>query len=159
MASRPDAMKILSWNVHGLGNPRTIRRLQHSLKNYNPQIVFFMETKLYRNRMERIRHRCGFANGIEVDSEGTRGGLCLAWQNDINITLQNFSKRHIDVMVADDERDTSWRLTGFYGSPYAHDREDSWAVLKSLWKNEKIPWFVCGDFNEIMYGFEKKEVC
>ncbi|MBA0729024.1 hypothetical protein Golax_022433, partial [Gossypium laxum] len=29
--------------------------------------------------------------------------------------------------------------------------------LENLHKDEDIPWFVCGDFNEIMYDFEKKK--
>ncbi|KAA3452441.1 reverse transcriptase [Gossypium australe] len=111
-----------------------------------------MEAKLCRIQTERVRRSCGFVNGIEVG----RGGLCLAWRNDINVTLQSFSKRHIDVIVEDTEINDKWRFTGFYGTPYAQDREDSWAVLKNLYYDEDIPWFVCGDFNEIMYGFEEK---
>ncbi|KAA3479307.1 hypothetical protein EPI10_019832 [Gossypium australe] len=34
--------------------------------------------------MERARRSCGFTNGIDVGSEDTRGGLCLAWRNDIS---------------------------------------------------------------------------
>ncbi|KAA3481364.1 reverse transcriptase [Gossypium australe] len=45
---------------------------------------------------------------------------------------------------------------GFYGSLYAQDREESWNLLKSLRRNEEQPWIVYGDFNEIMYEFEKK---
>ncbi|KAA3471313.1 reverse transcriptase [Gossypium australe] len=137
-------MKILSWNIRGLGIPRTVRRLRHSLKIYNPQMVFFMETN------------CDYTNGIEVDSDGTRGCLCLAWRNDINITLQDFSKRHIDVIVDDNKVRNKWRYTGFYGTPYAQDRDNSWAILKILYNYGGIPWFVCRDFNEIMYDFEKK---
>ncbi|MBA0729118.1 hypothetical protein Golax_020420, partial [Gossypium laxum] len=59
-----------SWNVRGLGRQWTVRRLRHLLKINNPQIVFFMETKLSRKQMEKARRRCGYANGIEVDSEG-----------------------------------------------------------------------------------------
>lgn len=87
-------MKIISWNVHGLGSPRTFRRIRHSLKTYDPHIVFFMETKLGRIQMERVRRRCGFVNGIEVDPERTKGGLCLAWRNDVNISLKSFSSIH-----------------------------------------------------------------
>lgn len=86
-----------------------------------------METKLCKNQVERVRRSCSFVNGIDVDSEGTRGGLCLAWRNDINVTLHNFSKRHVDVVVANNERDVKWRFTDFYGTQYAQDREDSWA--------------------------------
>ncbi|MBA0760111.1 hypothetical protein Gotri_022889, partial [Gossypium trilobum] len=42
-----------------------IRRLQHMLEIYNPQIIFLMETKLNSDRMERVRKHCGFSNGID----------------------------------------------------------------------------------------------
>ncbi|KAA3469174.1 reverse transcriptase [Gossypium australe] len=113
-------MKLLSWNVRGLGSPRAVNRLRHMLKTQNPQVVFFMETK--------------------VRKKGTRGGLCLAWKQEVSVNLQQFSKR----------------FTGFYGSPYEYDRDNSWADLKNLYIEERVPWLVCGDFNEIMYGFEKK---
>lgn len=60
------------------------------------------------------------------------------------------------MLVEDKEKGVKWRFTGFYGSPYVQDRSDSWVVLKKLTVGEAIPWLVCGDFNEIMYGFEKK---
>lgn len=91
-------------------------------------------------------------NGIEVDAEGTRRGICLAWKNGVNISLKNFSKRHIDVIVHDDEREVMWRFTGFYGTLYAQDKEDSWAVLKNLSNGDNIPWLVCRDFIEVMNG-------
>ncbi|XP_052481170.1 uncharacterized protein LOC128035464 [Gossypium raimondii] len=149
-------MKILSWNVRGLGRQRTIRRLRYLLKENNPQIVFFMETKLNKKQIEIVRRRCGFLYGIEVEAEGTKGGLCLAWRTDMDIMLRSFSKRHIGVSIEDKEKGAKWRFIGFYGSPYVQDRYDSWEVLKRLASGEVLPWLVCGDFNEIMYGFEKK---
>ncbi|MBA0671620.1 hypothetical protein Goklo_025395 [Gossypium klotzschianum] len=68
----------------------------------------------------------------------------------------SYSKRHIYVIVEDIERGVKWRLTGFYGSPYVQDRYDSWEILKRLSTGVEMPWLVCGDFNEIMYGFEKR---
>ncbi|XP_016694556.2 uncharacterized protein [Gossypium hirsutum] len=40
--------------------------------------------------------------------------------------------------------------------PYVQERHDSWDVLKRLVGGDVLPWLVCDDFNEIMYGFEKK---
>ncbi|KAA3469159.1 reverse transcriptase [Gossypium australe] len=108
-----------------------------------------METKINKIQMERVRRSCGFANGIDVDSNGSRGGLCLAWRSNATITLQNFSKRHIDMIIEDSD-------DGKNGDIQAQDRDESWNLLKSLCSNEELPWIVCGDFNEIMYGFEKK---
>ncbi|MBA0841495.1 hypothetical protein Goarm_003983, partial [Gossypium armourianum] len=116
-ASRPDTMKILSWNVCGLGNPRARRRLRYSLKQHSPQMVFLMETKVDKQRMERVRRSCDFLNGIDIEVEGSKGG--------------------------------------FYGSPYTHNKSDSWKLLKKLGQDKEFSWLVGGDFNEIMYSFEK----
>ncbi|KAA3488820.1 reverse transcriptase [Gossypium australe] len=144
-------MKILSWNVRGLGNPRAVRRLRHSLKLHNPQVVFFMETKINKFKMEKVRQSCGYQFGIDVEYLGSRGGLSLAWR----IILQNFSHCHIDVIVNEDGG-KKWRLTGFYGSPYTNERDEAWNLLRRLRNQGEYPWLVYGDFNEILYSFEKK---
>ncbi|KAA3454975.1 reverse transcriptase [Gossypium australe] len=120
-------------------------------------MVFFMETKIYDKRMEGIRRRCGFVNGIDIGAEGTRGGLCLAWKEDFMISLKTFSRNHIDVLIEECNVSGVWRFTGFYGSPYANNQNDSWNLLKTLGQGQRYLWMVCGNFNEIMYSFEKKE--
>ncbi|KAH1097610.1 hypothetical protein J1N35_014531 [Gossypium stocksii] len=51
------------------------------------------------------------AKRIEVDMEGTRRVLCIAWRNEIDVTLQSYSKNHIDVMIEDNVVGGSWRFT------------------------------------------------
>ncbi|MBA0782715.1 hypothetical protein Gotri_000553 [Gossypium trilobum] len=87
---------------------------------------------------------------------GSRGGLCLAWRAGKNVQLQNFSKRHIDVIIDEAEEGCKWRFTGFYGSPYPQERAEAWNLLRHLGTAGELPWMVCGDVNEIMYSFEKK---
>lgn len=71
------------------------------LKLYNPQLVFFMETKLDDKRMEIVR-KCSFVSGFIIEANGSRGWLCLAWKLRVNITLRSFSKNHIDAIVKED---------------------------------------------------------
>ncbi|KAA3477124.1 reverse transcriptase [Gossypium australe] len=99
-------------------------------------MVFFIETKINDKRMERIRRRCGFVNGIDVGAEGSRGGLCLAWREEIKVSLKTFSKNHIDVLIEE-------------------SNNSSWNLLRTLGQEQRYPWLVSGDFNEIMYLFEK----
>ncbi|KAA3485196.1 BEACH domain-containing lvsC [Gossypium australe] len=108
-------MKSISWNVRGLGSLQTTRRLQYFLKQQNSHMVFLMETKIDKQRMERVRKSCGFLNGIEIEAEGSRGGLCLAWKEDINVTLRSFSKNRIDVMVKEENSYEEWRFTEIGG--------------------------------------------
>ncbi|KAA3472330.1 Exo_endo_phos domain-containing protein [Gossypium australe] len=106
--------------------------------------------------MERVCRSYGYFNGLEVHRDGSKGGSCLAWKEEVSISVQSFLRRHIDAHVVDQNNEQWWIFTGFYGSPYAQEREESWNLLKSLRHNEEQSWFVYGDFNEIMYGFEKK---
>ncbi|KAA3454404.1 reverse transcriptase [Gossypium australe] len=105
--------------------------------------------------MSKARRSCGFINGIDVDAEGSRGGLCLAWKTGMDVILKSSSKWHVDVMVKEDSSQAEWRFTGFYGTPYSRDQNQVWDLLKSLSQNGTGPRLVAGDFNEIMYSFEK----
>ncbi|KAA3460557.1 reverse transcriptase [Gossypium australe] len=148
-------MKIISWNVRGLGNPLAVRRLRFMLKQHNPDMVFFMKTKVNDRRMERIRRRSGFINGIEVGANGSRGGLCLAWREECKVSLRTFSKNHIDVLIEERNVQEVWRFTGFYGSLYVNGQLTSWSLLRALGQEQQFSWLICGDFNEILYSFEK----
>lgn len=96
-------MKLLCWNVRGLGNPQATRRLQHTLKLYKPQLVFLIEIKLDHTRMERVQKRCGFHNGLDVSASGLRGGLSLAWNGNYLIQVRSYSNNHIDVEISEED--------------------------------------------------------
>ncbi|KAA3488936.1 reverse transcriptase [Gossypium australe] len=129
-------MKILSWNVRGLGRLRMVNRLKNKLRAINPRILFLIETKLSAKKMEMVRLKCGFENGIDIGVMGSRGGLSLGWKGNSLISLKSFSSFHIDVEVQDKECGTKWRLTWFYENPDERGRRD---------------------FNEITNSFEKKK--
>ncbi|KAA3469398.1 reverse transcriptase [Gossypium australe] len=122
-------MKIISWNVRGLGRPRTVKRLKNKLRAINPQILFLIETKLKAKEMEIVRRKLGFSCGIEVDADGSKGGLSLGWNNNSLISLRSYSSFHIDADVNDKDSGVKWRLTGFYGNPIERLRSNSWTFL------------------------------
>ncbi|GMI93033.1 hypothetical protein HRI_002972600 [Hibiscus trionum] len=110
-------MKLLSWNVRGLGKPRTVGRLKQKLREEGPSIIFFMETKVKDSKMAGIRRKCGFSNGIDVSAIGRSGGLSMGWKSSCIVSLRSYSKNHIDVLINDDSDGLQWRCTGFYGAP------------------------------------------
>lgn len=149
-------MKILSWNVCGLRQPRTIRRLKNKVRHLQPKIWFLLETKVNAIRMASIRKQCGFHNGIEVDAVGSKGGLLLGWKQDCDVQLYRYSQSHIDVKIMEESDGKIWRLTKFYGSPEEPRKKESWNLLRHLRTSNSHPWLVVGDFNEILFSFEKK---
>ncbi|KAG2411307.1 hypothetical protein I3760_Q012700 [Carya illinoinensis] len=63
-------MRLLSWNCRGLGNPRTVHDLNLMVKVHKPTILFLMETRLHKNRMEKLRYLFGFPNMLTMKGWG-----------------------------------------------------------------------------------------
>lgn len=145
----------LSWNCRGLGNPRSVRALHIMVQRWKPDIVFLMETKSKVSRMEKIKNRIGFANGLIVPSRGRSGGLALFWNRGINLEVKSYSGNHIDAFVRETENPSTWRITCFYGHPETHKRYESWRLLSFLHSQYHLPWLCLGDFNEILSMHEK----
>ena len=125
-------MNSLGWNCRGLGNPRSVRALHNMVRRWAPKIVFLSETKLKSKRMERIRNRIGFANGLFVSSCDSSGGLALLWTRETNLEIKSYGNHHIDAIVTKESTNFKWRLTGFYGHSQAHLRQFSWDLLSFL---------------------------
>jgi exonuclease III len=92
-------MRILSWNCRGLGNLRTVRDLFRVVKEKCPSLVFLMETKVRKEKMDLIRYKLGFPNMFVVDCMEKSGVMALLWGSEILVNIQNFSLRHINCCV------------------------------------------------------------
>ncbi|XP_042974797.1 uncharacterized protein LOC122306435 [Carya illinoinensis] len=149
-------MKILSWNCRGLGNPRTVQDLCLIVKEKKPNIVFLMETKLISVKTEWLKSRVGFQNCFVVDPMGLGGGLILFWDMEVELEVYNYSQRHINSWITDRDSKFSWLLTGFYGHPEVHKRQETWRMLESFKPSKEEGWCVLGDFNEIVMDAEKE---
>ena len=148
-------MRAISWYCRGIGNPRSARALHDMVRRWKPEIVFLMETKSKVKRMEKIKNKIGFANGLIVPSRGRSGGVALLWTREVNLDINSYSGSHIDAIVKESEGNFQWRITGFYGHPETHQRYESWPLLAFLHSQFQLPWLCLGDFNEILSVNEK----
>ncbi|CAM8908580.1 unnamed protein product [Rhodiola kirilowii] len=94
-------MTILSWNLRGMGNPRTIRELRSLIRATNPQVIGLIETKADKKKMERIRVLLGFFGCFVVPAKGASGGLALLWRREVDVSIVSFSFYHIDFLFSD----------------------------------------------------------
>jgi hypothetical protein len=90
-----------------------------------------------------------------VGSDGRKGGLLLLWKKEVVVTLRYKSENYIDVFIGVGQENI-WRFTGFYGEPSWENKHLSWDRLRDLKAVTTMPWVVMGDFNEILYSFEKE---
>lgn len=154
-------MKLLSWNCRRLGNRATIRALDKILQSEKPDIVFLMETKLSTSEMRKINvTRLHFEGCLAVDCEGLptsrRGGLCMLWMQPFDLHLISYSAHHMMFRVTGDGDKSDWFCSGIYGWPDGAERYRTWQLLDSIKRDKEEGWLCMGDFNEIMWSFEKR---
>ncbi|KAB1671580.1 hypothetical protein, partial [Gossypium barbadense] len=116
-------MKFMCWNCRGMGNPAKIRELKQLIRAHNPDIIFLSETKMNGNDFRR----------------GRSGGLALMWKEGINVSIQSFSKHHIDSIV-NLENNKIMRVTGFYGHANPSLRHSSWDILRRVGDSVREDW-------------------
>jgi hypothetical protein len=93
-----------------------------------------------------------------VDCVGRSGGLALFWKLDIPVQIQNYSRRHINVVINSGSVGKESKFTGFHGHAELIHRPTSWALLRHLSGFAPEPWLCVGDFNEIISNFEKSNL-
>uniref|UniRef100_A0A803PYI0 Reverse transcriptase domain-containing protein n=1 Tax=Cannabis sativa TaxID=3483 RepID=A0A803PYI0_CANSA len=154
-ARPPSAMKLLSWNVQGIGNPWTLRALQSHIKEFDPSIIFLAESKLTYYQAQCLCAALQFGeNFYSVDRVGLSGGLLLMWKEGIQIRVASSSVGHLLVRVAGNNF-LPWSLTCFYGNLDASQRRFSWELLRNIKREIHGPWLCVEDFNEIVSLAEK----
>jgi hypothetical protein len=114
-----------------------------------------METKLRKEKMERIHYKLGFQILFVVDSVGKSGGLALLWGEDVVVDIQNYSHQHINGIMKMPNTSLCWKFTGFYGNLDATKRYEAWELLRHLASLSPDPWLCLGDFNEVVAMSEK----
>jgi len=148
-------MSLVAWNCRGLGSPSTIPDLKYLVRHFNPNLLFLSETLAHRNKIEELRFLLGYDCCLPVDRIGRGGGLALFWRNSLNCQLVDFSNNHITVELNEISLGT-WRLTGYYGYPNGGRRTAAWNFLRHLSDQFTGPWFIFGDFNDILDAHEKR---
>lgn len=149
-------MIILVWNARGLGGPRAFLELQCLVHEVTPDLLFISECRILNYRINHFKYYLNFDCCFYVSPVGSKGGLALFWNANANVNILSYSCGHIDSLVA--YYPTPFYFTGFYGNPEHNLRYLSWQLLHKIsgsHSNSKLGWFVGGDFNEILYDFDK----
>lgn len=133
----------------------TVQRLKDLNKKNSPDIIFLQETKnpdqTVLNETEELNLDLHYL--VSPHNQGA-GGLALFWKNDINLQVLSLSQNNIDTLIT--FKDHSFHSTFVYGALEIAKRQEVWKLLTDIseTRNDK-PWFLMGDFNEIVDNSEK----
>lgn len=130
---------------------RAVRALQEIRKRINPDVCFLSETHLDIAKADNVRRRAGFDQTIVYESDGRSGGLLLMWKDEINVRTRGITKNYIDVTIEEDGG-----LWEFMVNQSGARKQELGMQLGKFKQDMMAPWFLMGDFNEILYNSEKE---
>ncbi|KAB2625965.1 hypothetical protein D8674_017625 [Pyrus ussuriensis x Pyrus communis] len=137
------------------GSDTVVRALHGLIRKHRPAMIFLAETKMRDNRVDGVRRRMGYRMGFHVSPIGRAGGLSMWWDDSLEVTINYTSKHIIDAKINYVDSDRWARITWVYGTAYRNEKEDFWGWMKDWFKPTNILWLCGGDFNEILWDYEK----
>jgi hypothetical protein len=148
-------MKFLSWNCKGLTNISTIRSLRAIIRLNHPDVIFLSETKTAANDATSILLQLGFNHLVQDPPSSSRGGLLLAWKDDVNLTSFFVSPDMICAWCISVDTNVKWMVSFVYGPPYKKFCSDFWSKLANFGVTFSEPWLCIVDFNAITASIDK----
>ena len=65
----------------------------------DPSAVFITETWANKARLKEIQRQIEFENLFFLERNNRGGGLALYWRNSLDLSIDTFSKNHIDAII------------------------------------------------------------
>ena len=114
-------MRTLGWNCQGMGKSlgsskmTYLARMMHST---SPQVIFVSEIKSSKVKSADLVSRFNISDGFVVPSRRRAGGLWLMWNDEIQVSVQNFSFYLILATATIKASNLKLGLVCIYGDPY-----------------------------------------
>ena len=124
------------------------------MERIKPDILFLSETHLNKVKAGNLKRRLKFDEMEVVESDGREGGLLMLWHSDLNVTFKEVHSNYIDIRI-DESLVSGWRFTGIY-EPGGDRKHLTWDYMHDLHPMSNLLWLLGGDFNEILFGYEKE---
>ncbi|RVX05281.1 Transposon TX1 uncharacterized 149 kDa protein [Vitis vinifera] len=150
-------MKIISWNVRGLGSRNKRRMVKDFLRSENPDVVMIQETKKeicdrrFVGSVWTVRNK----EWVALPASGASSGILIIWDSKIlsreEVVIESFS---VSVKFSLDGCGPLW-ISVVYGPNSPSLRKDFWVELFDIYGLTYPLWCVGGDFNVIRRSSEK----
>ena len=140
-------IKILYWNVRGLGLPSKRRLVRRTIKDSACNVFCLQETKLAQLDRKQLISICGerFDASQVLNANGTSGGLLTAWDpSSVDGRPFHFGKFPISTEFRSYTNLVRSVITNVYGPHDYNDRKSFFAELEVLSCFIIDPWAIVG---------------
>ncbi|XP_058782827.1 uncharacterized protein LOC131657446 [Vicia villosa] len=143
---------IISWNVRGLNKAGKCREIAARLKKLNPDFGILVETRVKFSKKDSIRNKLGgHLSFIDNYQSHENGRLWIFWNpNKVCIKTIKVSDQFIHFSVYKPNGDFHMWGTAIYAHNTLEKRKVLWSDIESLAQISQGPWFLMGDFNNVM---------
>lgn len=151
-------LKLLSWNIRGLGRQEKRGMIRKILKERKIDIVLFQETKkavesddVVRSIWARDKMEC-----IAINPNGLAGGLLCIWDPGVFQLVDCCSNRNFVLLSGTLFCTFECAIINIYAPNDVGARGKLWDSLILLRRDFPKPWCLGGDFNEIRNMGERR---
>lgn len=121
----------------------------------DPDIIFLMETKNSPEFIASKLDHLNFASTFHVPPHSVGGGgLSLFWNPTVDFSVLMSSNNFVEAEIIYKKK--KFFATFTYGAPDVQQRKDILQELTDLGLSRVQPWYLTGDFNEIIDNSEKE---
>ncbi|XP_028086229.1 uncharacterized protein LOC114287150 [Camellia sinensis] len=153
-------MKIMSWNVRGLGRAEKRRRVRQVIQDRKVDVLLLQETKKSSVDEMFVRsvwpwERMAF---MAVDSDGSAGGLLSIWNTEVFQLKECCGHRNFLLLSGVTLNSFECVFLNVYGPNDVSKRAELWATFGNIRTSFHRPWCMGGDFN-VIRNIEDRRGC
>lgn len=153
-------MRILNWNVRGLGDTDKCKLVKDAILSCRRNVVCLQETKLQAVEAAKASSFLPFSlkSFFSMPASGSAGGLLVAWDQDYVSATEIFRNQYcISVNLSSVSDNNNFCLTTVYAPCDNSERPDFFHALDQVAELVSGPWILLGDFNMYRFANEKSK--
>src|SRR4051812_11092394 len=88
-------MNLLVWNIRGLGNSPSLKRLKKIIKTNNINLFSIIEPKIKPESLKEYVYKLNCFNAVT----NQEGNIWVLWKNDINFSVLHTTSQYISIKL------------------------------------------------------------